>query len=51
MCLFMWSVQDLNENSVKDSDEEAAFKETGWVDVTEGYSIRLTKKVNMIFCS
>lgn len=47
----MCSVQDLNEKSEKDSGEEAAFKETGWVDVTEGYSIRLTKKVNMTFYS
>ncbi|KAM6900007.1 activity-dependent neuroprotector homeobox protein 2b [Xenentodon cancila] len=37
-------LKNINENSEKDADEEAAFQETDWLDVTEGYSIRLTKK-------
>ncbi|XP_061598472.1 activity-dependent neuroprotector homeobox protein 2b [Cololabis saira] len=41
-------LKDINENTEKEAekeaDEEAAFQETGWVDITEGYSYKQTKK-------
>ncbi|XP_013861257.1 activity-dependent neuroprotector homeobox protein 2b isoform X2 [Austrofundulus limnaeus] len=36
-------LKDLNENS-PNSDEEEAFQETDWIDVTDGYSSRKRKK-------
>lgn len=43
----LFTVQDLNENSEKNADEDEAFQETEWVDITDGYNGRLQKKVNM----
>lgn len=38
-------LQDLNENpDEKNPEEEAAFQETDWIDITEGFSIRHQKK-------
>lgn len=47
-CLFVpFPVQDLNENSEKKADEDAAFGDTHWFDLTDGYSSRQQKKVNV----
>lgn len=43
----LFTVQDLNEKSEKNSDEEEVFQETEWVDITDGYNVRRRKKVNM----
>jgi len=40
-------VQDLNENSEQNAKEDETFRETGWIDITEGYSSRQQKKVNL----
>ncbi|XP_039977599.1 activity-dependent neuroprotector homeobox protein 2b [Xiphias gladius] len=37
-------LKDLNKNSEKNPDEDEAFRETDWVDFTDGYSTRLQKK-------
>ncbi|KAM4725565.1 activity-dependent neuroprotector homeobox protein 2b [Anableps anableps] len=38
-------LKDLNENpDEKNPDEEEAFQETEWIDITEGFSIRQQKK-------
>lgn len=37
-------LKDLNETAEKNSEEEEAFQETDWIDVTEGYNVRLQKK-------
>ncbi|XP_029299764.1 activity-dependent neuroprotector homeobox protein 2b [Cottoperca gobio] len=37
-------LKDLNENSEKNSDEEEVFQETQWVDITDGYNLKLQKK-------
>lgn len=47
MCVVYW--QDLNEKTEKDSDEDEVFQETAWVDITDGYNVRLQKKVNDTF--
>ncbi len=38
-------MQDLRENSEKNSDEDEAFEETEWPDFTNGFSGRLQKRV------
>lgn len=43
------SVQEINENSEKNSDKDDAFQETEWMDFAEGYYSRMQKKVNLIF--
>lgn len=43
----MCSVQEINENSEKNSDEDDAFQETEWMDFAEGYYSRMQKKVNL----
>lgn len=42
-------MQEINENSEKNSDEDDAFQETEWMDFAEGYYSRMQKKVNLIF--
>ncbi|XP_072226235.1 activity-dependent neuroprotector homeobox protein 2b [Leuresthes tenuis] len=37
-------LKDLNENSEKNAKEDETFRETGWIDITEGYSSRQQKK-------
>ncbi|KAM4539437.1 activity-dependent neuroprotector homeobox protein 2b [Odontesthes bonariensis] len=37
-------LKDLNENSEKNAKEDQTFRETGWIDITEGYSSRQQKK-------
>lgn len=50
MVLIVCSAQDLNENAdEKNPDEEEAFQGTEWIDITEGFSIRQQKKVNLMF--
>jgi len=43
----LFPAQDLYEKSERDSEEEEVFQETEWVDITDGYSVRPQKKVNM----
>jgi len=45
--LCVLAVQDLDENTERDSDEEEVYQETDWVDVTDGYNLKPQKKVNM----
>lgn len=49
MCVCVCSVQEINENSEKNSDEDDAFQETEWMDFAEGYYSRMQKKVNLNF--
>lgn len=44
-------LQDLSENSEKNSKEDETFQETEWVDLLDGYNSKLQKKVNVIFYS
>uniref|UniRef100_A0A1A7XGH4 ADNP homeobox 2b n=1 Tax=Iconisemion striatum TaxID=60296 RepID=A0A1A7XGH4_9TELE len=37
-------LKDLNESPEKNTDQDAAFQETDWIDITEGYSSRQRKK-------
>uniref|UniRef100_A0A1A8SDJ4 ADNP homeobox 2b n=1 Tax=Nothobranchius rachovii TaxID=451742 RepID=A0A1A8SDJ4_9TELE len=37
-------LKDLDENSEKNADEDEAFQQTDWIDITEGYSRRHRKK-------
>ncbi|XP_068584647.1 activity-dependent neuroprotector homeobox protein 2b [Cebidichthys violaceus] len=37
-------LKDLNEKSEKTADEDEVFQETAWVDITDGYNVRLRKK-------
>lgn len=43
----LFTLQDLNENSEKTSEEDEAFQETDWVDFTYGHHGKLQKKVNV----
>ncbi|KAL6099789.1 adnp2 [Pungitius sinensis] len=37
-------LKDLSEKTEKDADEDEVFQETDWVDITDGYNVRLQKK-------
>ena len=49
--LFVFIVQELKENSEKNADEDEAFQETAWGDLTHGFHGKLQKKVNMTLSS